>query len=298
MLGNIAAETDAFGSARIPGYAAQAVNSLSAPANRAALRATWEHGVRRAARGGRAGQRPPAHLRALLRRAPRTPTQALDDLEGLLDGDARRSTGLAVDTDLRWSLLAGLARAGRADDERIAEELRRDNTISGQERAAAARAARPTAEAKAEAWEVAMVRDDVPNETQRSVVLAFMQQGQDERPAALRREVLRRGRHAVGGEGHPARLDRAGVHLPAPAGLPRAARPGRAWLERVPGQARGQALRARGRRRRRALPGRPGEGRHGLSFAGDSFTGSPVILACVATCAAPVHGPPVNPAAA
>ena len=38
----------------------------------------------------------------------------------------------------------------------------------------------PTAEAKAEAWELAMVRDDVPNETQRSIVLAFQAYGQDE----------------------------------------------------------------------------------------------------------------------
>ena len=58
--------------------------------------------------------------------------------------------------------------------------MRRDNTISGRERAAAARACRPTAEAKAEAWEIAVVRDDVPNETQRSVVLSFMQPGQEE----------------------------------------------------------------------------------------------------------------------
>ncbi|MCW2828959.1 MAG: Membrane alanyl aminopeptidase Metallo peptidase family, partial [Marmoricola sp.] len=42
------------------------------------------------------------------------------------------------------------------------------------------RASRPTAEAKAEAWEIAVVRDDVPNETQRSVVLSFMQHDQDE----------------------------------------------------------------------------------------------------------------------
>ena len=44
----------------------------------------------------------------------------------------------------------------------------------------AARAARPTAEAKAEAWEIAVSRDDVANETQRSVVLSFMQHGQDD----------------------------------------------------------------------------------------------------------------------
>ncbi len=77
-------------------------------------------------------------------------------------------------------LLTGLARAGRADEDRIAAELERDNTISGQEHAAAARAARPTAEAKAEAWEIAVVRDDIPNETQRSVVLAFQVYGQEE----------------------------------------------------------------------------------------------------------------------
>ena len=105
--------------------------------------------------------------------------EALDDLEGLLDGSLVLD-GLAIDADLRWTLVGGLARAGRADEDRIADELRRDNTISGRERAAAARAARPTAEAKAEAWDIAVVRDDVPNETQRSVVLAFMQHGQDE----------------------------------------------------------------------------------------------------------------------
>ena len=63
---------------------------------------------------------------------------------------------------------------------RIEAEAAADNTISGQENAAAARASRPTAEAKAEAWELAMVRDDVANETQRSVVLAFQRVGQDD----------------------------------------------------------------------------------------------------------------------
>ena len=52
--------------------------------------------------------------------------------------------GLDIDTDLRWMLLIGLAKAGAADDARIDEELERDPTISGQEYAAAARASRPT----------------------------------------------------------------------------------------------------------------------------------------------------------
>ena len=112
-------------------------------------------GSARAAGARRAGQRPPAVLRPRLRRGRPQRRRA---------GRSRRrcSTaplvldGLAVDTDLRWTLLNGLAKNGRADADRIADELERDNTISGQEHAAAARALRPTAEAKAEAWEIAM----------------------------------------------------------------------------------------------------------------------------------------------
>jgi aminopeptidase N len=178
VLGNIASETDAFGSSRIPGYAAQAANSFSAPDNRAALRRTWEQGLRRLLDEAAPGS---DHQLTFMRSfaAAAHSDEALDDLAALLDGSLVLD-GLTVDTDLRWSLLTGLARGGRADAARIDEERRRDNTISGQERAAAAKASRPTPEAKAEAWEFAIVRDDVPNETQRSVVLSFMQPGQAE----------------------------------------------------------------------------------------------------------------------
>jgi aminopeptidase N len=105
--------------------------------------------------------------------------QALADLEALLDGSMDLD-GLAVDTDLRWTFVSALAKNGRADGDRIDQELARDNTISGKEHAASARTLRPTAEAKAEAWRDAIERDDVPNETQRSIVLAFQTFGQDE----------------------------------------------------------------------------------------------------------------------
>ncbi len=178
VLGNIASETDAFGSSRIPGYAAQAANNFSAPEHRVALRRTWEQGLRRLLDEAAPGSDHQLTFARSFAGAAHTDA-ALDDLEALLDGSLVLD-GLTVDTDLRWSLLTGLARAGRADGERIDEELRRDGTISGQEHAAAARACRPTPEAKAEAWEIAVVRDDVPNETQRSVVLSFMQHGQEE----------------------------------------------------------------------------------------------------------------------
>jgi aminopeptidase N len=65
-----------------------------------------------------------------------------------------------------------LARAGRVKSDRIDAELQRDNTISGQEHAAAARAARPTPEAKAEAW-AQLVTDELSNEAQRGMAVVF-----------------------------------------------------------------------------------------------------------------------------
>jgi aminopeptidase N len=178
VLSGIASETDAFGVNRLPGYAATAATLYSAPEHREALRDKWENGLRELLMTAEPGDDHQLSFARAYASAAHT-DQALSDLEGLLDGSLVLE-GLAVDTDLRWTLLSGLAKNGRADGARIDEELARDNTISGKEHAAAARTLTPTAEAKAEAWELAMVRDDVPNETQRSIVLAFQAFGQDE----------------------------------------------------------------------------------------------------------------------
>lgn len=177
VLANIGEETDAWGISRIPVYAAQAVNSLSAPEHRAALRAEWERGLRRLIESAAPGSDSQLTFVRSYSAAARS-EEALADLEGLLDGTLGFE-GLAVDQDLRWVLITGLARAGRSGD-RIDEELTRDRTISGKEHAAAARAARPTAEAKAEAWEATVVRSDTPNETSRSIAHAFHAPGQDQ----------------------------------------------------------------------------------------------------------------------
>jgi aminopeptidase N len=91
-----------------------------------------------------------------------------------------RIEGLDVDTDLRWVLLVGLAKAGAAGEAEIEAELERDRTISGQENAAAARASRPDAAAKAEAWKQLVADPDVPNETHRSISQTFMRYGQEQ----------------------------------------------------------------------------------------------------------------------
>ncbi|MDG2496723.1 MAG: aminopeptidase N [Aquiluna sp.] len=75
----------------------------------------------------------------------------LDWLDSLTSGD-KKLTGLTVDGDLRWELLIGLAVENRADEARIALELKADNTANGQKFAAAARAAFSTETDKQKAW--------------------------------------------------------------------------------------------------------------------------------------------------
>ncbi|MFG2892834.1 aminopeptidase N [Streptomyces sp. NPDC048248] len=105
--------------------------------------------------------------------------EQLDLLQGLLDG-TQELAGLAVDTELRWSLLQRLAATGRADEKAIAAELERDRTSAGERHAATARAARPSAGAKAEAWASVVESDKLPNSLQEAVIGGFVQTDQRE----------------------------------------------------------------------------------------------------------------------
>ncbi|HWG93438.1 MAG TPA: aminopeptidase N [Mycobacteriales bacterium] len=100
-------------------------------------------------------------------------------LRDLLSG-AERLPGLAVDTDLRWHLLRRLAALGLAGEDDVAAELERDPTAAGQRQAAAARASRPTQEAKAEAWRTAVEDDSTPNALQSAVIGGFVQPEQQD----------------------------------------------------------------------------------------------------------------------
>ncbi|MEU8348129.1 aminopeptidase N [Streptomyces sp. NPDC048845] len=105
--------------------------------------------------------------------------EQLDLLAGLLDG-TESVEGLTVDTELRWALLVRLAATGRAGEPDIAAELERDRTSAGEQHAATARAARPTAEAKAEAWASVVESDQLPNSVQEAVIGGFVQTDQRE----------------------------------------------------------------------------------------------------------------------
>ncbi|MEU6989586.1 aminopeptidase N [Streptomyces sp. NPDC046465] len=100
-------------------------------------------------------------------------------LERLLDG-SESVDGLAVDTELRWAFVARLAATGRLDEAGIAAELERDRTAAGERHAASARAALPTAEAKAAAWASVVESDTLPNAIQEAVIGGFVQTDQRE----------------------------------------------------------------------------------------------------------------------
>ncbi|GAA3371630.1 aminopeptidase N [Streptomyces sannanensis] len=105
--------------------------------------------------------------------------EQLDLLMALLDG-AETVEGLVVDTELRWAFVERLAATGRFGEEEIAAELERDRTAAGERHAATARASRPTAEAKAEAWASVVESDKLPNAVQEAVIVGFMQTDQRE----------------------------------------------------------------------------------------------------------------------
>ncbi|PPF31829.1 aminopeptidase N [Rathayibacter tritici] len=96
----------------------------------------------------------------------------LEAVQALLDGSATLE-GLDIDTDLGWELLIALVAGGRAGADDIDAALASDNTATGQQSAAHARAALPTAEAKRAAWESVTADDSAPNTIVRSTGLGF-----------------------------------------------------------------------------------------------------------------------------
>ncbi|GAA4549939.1 aminopeptidase N [Amycolatopsis samaneae] len=96
---------------------------------------------------------------------------------GWLDGSAPLE-GLTVDTDLRWRLLHALVAHGKADQAEIEAEQARDDTAAGRRQAERSRALRPTAAAKADAWQRAIHDDELPNAVSDSLISGFSHPGQ------------------------------------------------------------------------------------------------------------------------
>ncbi|KQX72696.1 aminopeptidase N [Aeromicrobium sp. Root472D3] len=171
VLAGVGSETDLTAVGSLLRQGNSAVNLYTAPDARPALAQRWQAGLSELVDAAEPGS---DHQLALVRAfasAASTPERLRSILAGELDG-------LTLDTDLRWTIVTALARIGDADEAEIAAELERDNTISGQENASAARAIRPSADAKETAWQIAAVDRSTPNETRRSTALAFQVSGQ------------------------------------------------------------------------------------------------------------------------
>lgn len=97
----------------------------------------------------------------------------LDAIQALQDGSAPLE-GLEIDTDLNWELLIALVAGGRAGTAEIDAALEKDNTATGAQSAAHARAAIPTAEGKQAAWSSLIDVDTAPNTIVRTTALGFL----------------------------------------------------------------------------------------------------------------------------
>ncbi|MFF4654842.1 aminopeptidase N [Streptomyces sp. NPDC001381] len=155
-----------------------AIDLYADPTAREALLTRWTDATLAHLRAAAAGSDHQLAWARAFAATARTPEQ-LDLLESLLDG-SQTIEGLAVDTELRWAFVQRLAAVGRFDEAEISGEYERDRTAAGERHAATARAARPTPEAKAEAWASVVESDKLPNAVQEAVIGGFVQTDQRE----------------------------------------------------------------------------------------------------------------------
>ncbi len=159
-LENIDVETEAPTVETLIARIQTAISTFGAPANRPSLLGALAGAARR--RMG--ASQPGGDLQLLWAHA--LIESARDPLDvawvhGLVDGTTSVD-GLAVDFDIRWAAVTTLVEIGAAGDDLIERELARDPTDSGRRHGALARASRPDASAKQDAWR-AVVLDGEPS---------------------------------------------------------------------------------------------------------------------------------------
>jgi aminopeptidase N len=176
-LANIDVEIDAAIAGTLIRRMSGAIDRYGAPSNRAAARELLAQGAKhRLARIA-----PASDLQLLWATALIWSARQPDDVawvSGLLDGSTRVD-GLVVDFAIRWSAVNALATIGAAGEDLIAAELQRDPTDEGRRAASSARAARPLAEAKAEAWS-AVTAPDHSLAMRRAIASGFQRVDQEE----------------------------------------------------------------------------------------------------------------------
>jgi aminopeptidase N len=171
VLGNIASETESTTIRTTLNQLLLAVSAYVAPEKREAVAATAASALWELAKNAEAGSDAQFQFVKFFA-ALASSDEHLDIIETLRDR-SETLDGLDIDTDLGWELLIALAAGGRADEAVIEAELAADNTATGQQSAAHARAAIPTSDGKAAAWSSVFDSDKLPNTIVRSTGLGF-----------------------------------------------------------------------------------------------------------------------------
>ena len=178
VLNNVDAEKDAVMVTQLIAQMYAAVESYSDPGNRGALREVLADEAKRRARAAE----PSSDHQLMWTRAFIDTARTQADVawvRGLLDGTTSLP-GFKVDFAVRWLAVQALARIGAIDAGVIATELERDPTEEGRRAAATARAARPLAEAKEEAWSAVTNGDEVSFAMKRAFAAGFHRADQEQ----------------------------------------------------------------------------------------------------------------------
>jgi aminopeptidase N len=172
VLRNIGTETESTTVRTTLAQLQLAANSYVAPDKREATREKVAEALWRLAQSAEAGSDSQLQFVTAFAGAAATAAQ-WEKVRQVRDGGVVFE-GLEIDTDLSWQLLVSLAAGGLVTTADIDDALASDNTAKGGEFAAQAKAALPTAEAKAAAWASLVDSDELPNTLVRSAALGFV----------------------------------------------------------------------------------------------------------------------------
>jgi aminopeptidase N len=172
VLGNIASETESTTLRIVLANSILAASAYTAPERRADARRALADGFWRLAQEAEPGS--DAQFQFVMNFAAIAESGShVDQLGALYDGSLELE-GLEIDTDLGWELLIALVASGRAGDAEIDERLATDNTATGQQSAAHARAAIQTLEGKERAWASLIDVDTATNTVVRETAEGFL----------------------------------------------------------------------------------------------------------------------------
>lgn len=172
VLNNIATETESTTLRTVLGQLILTATQYVAPENRASVVTEVGDSLWTLAKNAEAGSDAQFQFVKFFASVASTGDQ-LDAIQALLDGTAPLD-GLEIDTDLAWELIIALVAGGRAGTAQIDAALEKDNTATGAQSAAHARAAIPTAAGKQAAWSSLIDVDTAPNTIVRTTALGFL----------------------------------------------------------------------------------------------------------------------------